>query len=544
MQRRLALQAWVARCLSALALLVFPLGSAPAAAQQRPNVVVLLADDLGWADVGFHGGRIDTPAIDRIAREGMQLHRFYATPICSPTRAALMTGRDPIKLGVAYGVIMPWSLNGVHPNERFLPQAFRAAGYQTAIVGKWHLGHAQETYLPNQRGFEHFYGHLHTEVGYYPPFANQGGRDFQSDGKSIEADGYETDLLADEAARWIRARDKSRPFFLYMPFIAPHSPLAAPEALRQKYANLKDERSRPRSDVEYGWYLPGTTKQRRLYAAVVDAMDQAIARVLDLLDREGIAENTLVLFFSDNGGSRIYGAGGADNGPLRGGKAETFEGGIRVVAALRWPGHVGAGVRLEQTMSVMDVFPTLAAATGIETGASLPLDGVDMWPAIAAGRQVDRPENLFFAVEVPQPGSYWLTALGSEWKLVQRVEQDLTSTTVVNRLFKIDADPYETNNLAEEHPEIVAELGRKLLAWRSQHPISGTRDQMIPPPGWRAPKDWASYPIPIAKLQAKEAPGMVPTPVVGRMLDWMLGDRGRVLYEGRDAAELGESGEP
>ena len=136
------------------------------AAAAKPNVVIFLADDLGWADVGFHGEQaIETPSLDRLAREGVQLDRFYTTPICSPTRAALMTGRDPIRLGVAYGVIMPWHTHGIHPNERFLPQAFQAAGYQTAMVGKWHLGHAQMTYHPNERGFEHFYGHLHTEVG-------------------------------------------------------------------------------------------------------------------------------------------------------------------------------------------------------------------------------------------------------------------------------------------------------------------------------------------------------------------------------------------
>ena len=145
----------------------------------KPNILVMVADDLGWADVGYHGGDIDTPSLDLLAAQGVQLNRFYTTPICSPTRAALMTGRDPIRLGVAYGVILPWDNIGVNPAEHFMPQSFQAAGYQTAMVGKWHLGHAQMTYHPNQRGFEHFYGHLHTEVGFYPPFANVGGKDFQ-----------------------------------------------------------------------------------------------------------------------------------------------------------------------------------------------------------------------------------------------------------------------------------------------------------------------------------------------------------------------------
>ena len=162
-------------------------GPASAAESARPNVVVFVADDLGWADVGYHGEEtLQTPSLDRLAKDGVQLDRFYTTPICSPTRAALMTGRDPMRLGVAYGVILPWHTIGIHPDEHFMPQSFQAAGYQTAMVGKWHLGHAQQTYHPNERGFDHFYGHLHTEVGYFPPFSNQGGKDFQRNGVSID----------------------------------------------------------------------------------------------------------------------------------------------------------------------------------------------------------------------------------------------------------------------------------------------------------------------------------------------------------------------
>ena len=148
-------------------------------AGDKPNIIVMVADDLGWADVGFHGNQvIETPSLDRIAAEGAQLNRFYTTPICSPTRAALMTGRDPIRLGVAYSTIMPWHNNGIHPEETFLPELFLDAGYQTAMVGKWHLGHAQQSYHPNARGFEHFYGHLHTEVGFTLPLRAWAARTF------------------------------------------------------------------------------------------------------------------------------------------------------------------------------------------------------------------------------------------------------------------------------------------------------------------------------------------------------------------------------
>jgi arylsulfatase A-like enzyme len=504
------------------------------AAVDKPNVIIMVADDLGWNDVGFHGGDIDTPALDRLAREGMQLNRFYTTPICSPTRAALMTGRDPMRLGLAYGVILPWDNNGVHPDEHFMPESFRDAGYQTAMVGKWHLGHAQMTYHPNQRGFEHFYGHLHTEVGFYPPFANAGGKDFQQNGVSIEADGYETFLLADEVTRYIRKRDKQKPFMLYMPFIAPHTPLDAPQDLQDKYKNINTDLQPARS--------PQTDRSRRMakemgrpssrpmYAAVVDGMDQAIAQVLDTLDQEGIADNTIVLFFSDNGGA-AYAYGGADNAPLRGGKGETFEGGIRVVSLLRWPGRLPAGGKLQQIMTVMDVFPTLVQAAGIDTGNRRPLDGSSLWPAIADDKKMPRKDFVFFASEIPIYGHFNLTAFNDEWKLVQEIEQGQLTTSVSNYLFRIQDDPLEENNLAAEYPQLVAQLSDRVQQWRALHPINGVRSRIAPPPGWRAPLDWADYPIPLNKLQAKPARSMTPTEALERMVDRQQGELGRLIYD-------------
>jgi len=511
-----------------------------AAAGEHPNVVVFVADDLGWADVGFHGGtQIETPSLDRLAREGVQLDRFYTTPICSPTRAALMTGRDPMRLGVAYGVIMPWMTNGVHPDEHFMPQSFRAAGYQTAMVGKWHLGHAQMTYHPNERGFDHFYGHLHTEVGYFPPFANQGGKDFQRNGVSLDdtslggGNSYETFVLAKEAARVIRERDPSRPLFLYVPFIAPHTPLDAPEDLKQKYADIPDERLPARSkNTDQSRQIARLTLRpsaRPMYAAVVDAMDQAIGTVLDTLDDEGIADDTIVLFFSDNGGA-AYATGGADNVPLRGGKGETFEGGIRVVASMRWPAKIEAGSKMDSIMSVMDVFPTLAEAAGVAARNERELDGRSLWPAIADGRRMPRDELLFFASETPIRGAFSLTAFDDHWKLVQDVRQGLLSATVTNWLFKTREDPNERNNLAQLHPEVVQRLAGAIHTWRTMHPVAGTRMELVPPPGWRAPRDWAGYPIPIEDLLPEEAPGMAP-PDVRALLDWLHGESGRLLYD-------------
>ena len=509
------------------------LASAQVAASERPNIVVIVADDLGWADVGYHGGNIDTPSLDRLAEQGVQLNRFYTTPICSPTRAALMTGRDPIRLGVAYGVIMPWDNIGVNPAEHFMPESFGAAGYQTAMVGKWHLGHAQMTYHPNERGFEHFYGHLHTEVGFYPPFANVGGKDFQVNGVTADDEGYETYLLADEVSRYIRERDAQKPFFIYMPFIAPHTPLDAPAELQEKYKDIDTDLPPARSNQTDSTRRISKMLMRKsarpMYAAVVDGMDQAIGQVLDTLDKEGLSDNTIVLFFSDNGGA-AYSYGGADNAPLRGGKGETFEGGIRVVSLMRWPEKLQGGQIFDQVMTVMDVFPTLADAAGVDPLNTFEFDGSSLWPSISEGATHSREDMVMFASEIPIYGSFKLTAFDDTWKLVQEMEQDQLSTTVTNYLFKITDDPNEYNNLADEHPEIVVSMSHAISEWRALHPVSGTRSVLIPPPGWRAPKDWASYPRPLEDLQSDTTLGLVPSELYLRILDMQHGQRGRLMY--------------
>ncbi|MDB2692689.1 arylsulfatase [Luminiphilus sp.] len=509
------------------------LASAQVTAAERPNVVVIVADDLGWADVGYHGGNIDTPSLDRLAEQGVQLNRFYTTPICSPTRAALMTGRDPMRLGVAYGVIMPWDNIGVNPAEHFMPESFGAAGYQTAMVGKWHLGHAQMTYHPNERGFEHFYGHLHTEVGFYPPFANVGGKDFQVNGVTADDEGYETYLLADEVSRYIRERDTQKPFFIYMPFIAPHTPLDAPAELQEKYKDIDTDlppaRSNQTDSTRRISKLLMRESARPMYAAVVDGMDQAIGQVLNTLDEEGLSDNTIVLFFSDNGGA-AYSYGGADNAPLRGGKGETFEGGIRVVSLMRWPEKLQGGQIFDQVMTVMDVFPTLADAAGVDPLNTFEFDGSSLWPSISEGTTHTREDMIMFASEIPIYGSFKLTAFDNTWKLVQEMEQDQLSTTVTNYLFKIADDPNEYNNLAAEYPDIVVSMSKAISEWRALHPVSGTRSVLIPPPGWRAPKDWASYPRPLEDLQSDTTLGLVPSELYLRILDMQHGQRGRLMY--------------
>ena len=519
-----------------LTLSIFLLAFATAAAQDKPNVLIFVADDLGWADAGFHGGDIETPSLDRLAQEGVELSRFYTTPICSPTRAALMTGRDPIRLGIAYSVILPWDNIGVNPVEHMMPESFKEAGYQTAMIGKWHLGHAQMTYHPNERGFDHFYGHLHTEVGYYPPFSMVGGKDFQRNGVSIDDDGYETFLLANEASRYIKERDTSKPFFMYVPFIAPHTPLDAPDDLKRKYKNINTNLPPARSSMTDATRQlakkHGTPSARPLYAAVVDGMDQAIGQVLKTLEDEGLAENTIVLFFSDNGGA-AYSYGGANNAPLRGGKGETFEGGIRVNSLIRFPKALNNGSKLNQIMTVMDVFPTLAAACGIETKNDLKLDGRNMWPAITEDKKVSLEDDIYFVSEIPIYGSIMATVFNEKWKLVQEIDQDQLEIKVKNYLFKISEDPYEKNNLADQYPDIVAGMQEKIVKRRALYPINGTRMQLVPPPGWRAPKDWATYPRPLDELQPEANKGVAPDEQTLRDLDQQHGERGRLIYDHR-----------
>lgn len=509
---------------------LFLLSITISAEENKPNVIIFLVDDLGWADISLRGAPIDTPGIDSIFQEGVTLERFYATPICSPTRAALMTGRDPLRLGISYSVVMPWMNNGVHPDEHFMPETFKAAGYQTAIVGKWHLGHSQEIFHPNARGFDSFYGHMHTEVGYFPPFANQGGVDFQRNGKTINDKGYETFLLADEATRWIQQRDKSKPFFLYMPFIAPHSPLEAPDDLVAKYATLKDTRELTRSEaIDRTRKLNGfSSSARPIYAAVVDALDQAISQVLNILQSEGIEEETIILFSSDNGGA-AYAGGGADNFPLRGGKGDTYEGGIRVIAAMKWKGHLPAEKSFSSIMTVMDVFPTLAGATKIPMLNTKEIWGRNLWPAIKTQKKISLSKEVFFASETPNYGEFHTTVFNDKWKLVQVISSTLMEIKVQNKLFDINNDPNEYDDLASKYPKLVELMAEKIRKWRALHPISGIRAQLVPPPGWRAPKDWTSYTIPVNELQDDASLGFGAH--AHQILDYLIKDHGRIIYD-------------
>ena len=464
-----------------------------------PNVVVILADDLGWADVGYRGGEIATPSLDRLAAEGVRLERFYTAPHCTPTRAMLMTGRDPIRMGIAYEQINPWDNAGTPPDEHFMPESFRAAGYQTALVGKWHLGHVNGRLHPNARGFDEFYGHLNTAIDYWT-HSRRKGRDWQRNGETLDERGrYATDLQGQGAARIIRERDEDKPLFLYVAFNAPHNPMQAPEELIEKYAHLpKDEGYLSAIEPVPESRRAGFARFRRIYAAMVDSMDRAVGQILQALDDEGIADQTIVLFASDNGGFNIF---GASNAPLKGQKAQTWEGGIRVNALLRYPKRVEAGGVRRETISMMDVFPTLAAATGIEVEASAALDGVDRWESIASGDETPREGALYFVSEVPIPGLVFSAALEGRWKRV-RIERPGGLPTL-SHLYDLERDPNEARDVSAAEAAVAKRLDAQLDQWLQLHPPTGLRRSPAPHPGWEPPMDWASAVLPKEDTQSE-----------------------------------------
>src|SRR5208337_685977 len=252
------------------------------AAEQRPNIVFIMADDLGNADLGYRGSDIQTPNIDQLAKDGVRLESFYGQQVCKPSRAALMTGRYPMRLGLQTLVIFPSHKYGLPTDECTLPEALKEAGYRTLMVGKWHLGHADKKFWPQNRGFDHFYGNLVGEVDYFTK--ERGGViDWQRDGNFLKEDGYFTTLIGNEAVKLIEEQDGQKPFFLYFASLAPHAPYQAPQEYLDRYKSIED-------------------KQRRTYAAMITCMDDQVGRIVAALDKKGVRDNTLILFSSDNGG--------------------------------------------------------------------------------------------------------------------------------------------------------------------------------------------------------------------------------------------------
>ncbi|MEE3053305.1 MAG: arylsulfatase [Planctomycetota bacterium] len=460
----------VPRILAALILLACcaRLSAAPV---KRPNIIILVADDLGWNDVGYHGSDIRTPAIDRLAKTGIQLDRFYVCPICSPTRAGLLTGRYPHRFGLRDTVIPPWRKFGLELSERTLPQIFAEFGYERrACIGKWHLGHYKRAYHPIERGFTHFYGHYNGAIDYFTHL-REGERDWHRNFKPSADAGYSTELLGEEALRFIKNAPAGEPFLLYLPFNAPHGPLQAPRKYLDEYGY--DEKSgsfRKKNKLqardEYGAQGQGNHK-RQTFAAMVTAMDTQIGRILDTLDAEGLAENSIVLFFSDNGATLKI---GGSNKPLPGAKHSVHEGGVRVPAVIRWPAGLKGSRKLDMLMGYIDVLPTLAGLVGGERKrGDKPMDGVDLSNVLQGGAKA--PERTFYLGQK--------AVISQQWKLIE------------GKLYKIDTDPTEKKDISEKNPAILKRLSRELAAFEKLAgkikvaPYSSGRKDFKAPGNWQ-----------------------------------------------------------
>ena len=402
-------------------------------AENRPNVVVIVSDDEGWGDIGWNNPEVKTPNLNRLAEEGVRLDRFYVNPICSVTRAALMTGMHTLRTGVE-------NFSGLDLKYQTLPQALKDAGYQTWMCGKWHLGGDRENrlsgpeYLPTARGFDHHYGLLGGAVDYNTHMKPRTQElDWWRNGKPAEEKGYSTDLLANEAIGLIQKRDTGRPFFLYLAFNAIHGPISAPPG-------QGDERQ-------------GRGRPTLLQA--MTALDTAAGRVLEELDKQGIRKNTLVIFFSDNGGDLTK---GSTNMTLREGKGTVFEGGIRVPAAIQWPEVLPSGQTSGQFLCVADLFPTLLNATGVKMGSMPNFDGHDLWLALKTGQSINHP--VYFM------GNKEVAVFRPPWKLITSPRGQGTEPL----LFDVVADPSEKTNLAGQQPEIVQELTSALQEYSKDLP--------------------------------------------------------------------------
>ncbi len=473
----------------------------------RPNIILLVADDLGWSDVGYLGSQIRTPNIDALAESGARLNQFYVMPSCTPTRASLLTGRHPIRYGLQVGVIKPQDRFGLPADEKLLSQELKEAGYQTAIVGKWHLGLSSAEYLPTNRGFDHQYGCYNGMIDYVTHTVNDDlswdaqlvdpesmaeptedlvGHDWNADESAHYEKGYATDLIRDEAVRVIRERDVSKPLFLYVPFTAPHTPLQAKDLDLGQYEGV-DMATPKIFDGESSDKHELRQKRRRFYAALVSSMDAAIGRIRETLREEGMEENTFVLFMSDNGASYQGGC----NDPLRGQKMLLYEGGVRVPAAVSFPGRIKPGTIVEQHMHAVDIYPTLATLAGSSISEGKPLDGVDAWPYIASGHMDPEREILLNARDRRSSA----IRIG-RWKLVRNGHLGPTSALGDDEeerfeLFDLDTDPCETENVAGRHPDVFARLKGRLDAYaREAVPaLFGKRATEKKP----VPKVWKPY---------------------------------------------------
>ncbi len=435
----------------ALAAFLLPVAAAPAAG--RPNVVILLADDLGHRDLGVYGGPVRTPALDGLAARGVRFSDFYSgCAVCSPSRATLLTGRHHIRTGVYSWIDDKSQHSHLREREVTLAEVLKAAGYATAHVGKWHLGlptPGRPKPTPAAHGFDHWFA---TENNAAPSHRNP--RNFLRNGEPAgELAGYSCQLVVDEALAWLeQSRPADRPFYLNVWLHEPHAPLAAPEEIVAVYGAPKDAGA--------------------VYSATIDHTDRAIARLLARLAQVARPEDTLIIYASDNGSYRRDRVG-----PLRGVKGTNWEGGIRVPGLFAWPGRIPAG-RVEATPAgLVDLLPTVCGLLGIAPPAGVALDGTDLSPLLRPepGRTFRRHQPLFWHLQKSRP----IVALrDGRWSLTADPDYELSTDNMFReawipaikaggyhnwQLFDLESDPGQQHNLAAERPEVAARLQRALL---------------------------------------------------------------------------------
>jgi arylsulfatase A-like enzyme len=454
-----------------------------AESSDRPNILLIVSDDQGYNDLGILGDGIITPTLDRLAREGTRLTNFYVTwPACTPSRAALLTGRYPQRNGIydmirneapdygykytpdEYAVTFE-RIGGMDLREVVLPQVLRSAGYTSGIYGKWDLG-SLKRFLPTSRGFDDFYGFVNTGIDYYT-HQRYGVPSMYRNLRPTETDKgtYCTYLFEREALRFLESYAGRRPFFLYVPFNAPHGSSALDPAIRstvQAPAEFKNQYPPPareyREGERYGVPAKVVTPEtrRRDYRAAVTCMDASIGKLIAKLEQKQILDNTIVIFFSDNGGS-----GGADNTPLKGRKGQTWEGGIRVPCLVRWPaGSVPAGKVNDAFLSSLELFPSLAVACGAKLPSDVPLDGLDWWGAIRGQAESPRTEMFW-----KRKGT--IAARVGKWKWVVMGQQ--------GGLFDLESDVGETTDLSRQRPDVLKMVKSRYQNWLDEMAASEPR---------------------------------------------------------------------
>ncbi len=411
-------------------------------AAEKPNVVVILVDDLGYGDLSSYGAEdLKTPHVDRLVERGLKFTEFYANcPVCSPTRAALLTGRYQDLVGVP-GVIRTYPKDNwgwLSPDAVLLPKLLKPAGYHSAIVGKWHLG-LESPNVPNDRGFDHFHGWLGDMMDDYWKHRRHGINYMRKDDETIDPEGHATDLFTEWAVEYLASRKgKEDPFFLYLAYNAPHTPIQPP---KEWVAKVKERE-------------PGITDQRAKLVALIEHMDDGIGKVMAALDENGFAENTLVVFTSDNGGQLNV---GANNGPLRDGKQSVYEGGLKVPAVAVWPGHVEPGTTTTFQALSMDLCPTICEVAGVEI--EHPIDGRSILPTLLGQEQKPLREYAFFRRRegnARYQGKTIEAVRWGDWKLLQN------SPFQPIELYNLKTDPREQNDLAGKEKQVFNKLTAEL----------------------------------------------------------------------------------